>query len=464
MKSFSKPLIAALIGAVLTTSLTTGVASAATVKQISASSINLFAKAGDTVRAKLATYSAKPSKVTQQWYLNGVAIANAKTTSYKIPTKTTVGKLQFKQTSFFGSASKVSASNILEIGKLYVKVLPSITFTDGSNTTLQLAMPIIQPAPVSTTSTWVRNGFALKTDGAATRTLELSDRGNSISARVTAKAPAGYRDASVDSNSIAIAAVARTYVQGWSDEFNGSNGATVDTSKWAAENGDGAAFGNRGWGNSERQWYRFENATTDGNGVLNILASRTSPDPKTCYYGTACEWYSAKLVTKNKVAFKYGRIEARIKGAPGLGTWGAFWTLGDDIDTVFWPMCGEIDVTELVGSRPSDVLGYLHGPLSGGPGRGATKGLGTAWANDFHTYAVDWLPDQVIWYVDGVKYAAVDKTDRDWVFDHPFYLILNLAMGGNLGGTIDANLSSTTMSVDYVRWSTINGIGTITTY
>lgn len=464
MKRFSKPLIAALIGAMVFASLTTSVASAATVKQITAPSINLYAKAGDTVRAKLATFSSKPTKFTQQWYLNGSAIANAKTSSYKIPTKTTFGKLVFKQVAYFDSASKIAVSNVLDIGKLYVQALPSISFTDGSNTTLQTTMPVVKPTPASTSVTWTRNGFALKTDGALTRTIGTSDRGTQLASQVTAKAPTGYRDAVISSNPITISAVARTYVQGWSDEFSGANGATVDTSKWAAENGDGAAFGIRGWGNNERQWYRFENATTDGSGILNILASRTSPDPKTCYYGTACEWYSAKLVTKNKVAFKYGRIEARIKGAPGLGTWGAFWSLGDDIDTVFWPMCGEIDFTELVGSKPSDVLGYLHGPLSGGLGRGATKSLGSAWADGYHIYAVDWLPDQVVWYVDGVKYASVDKTDRDWVFDHPFYLILNLAMGGNLGGTIDANMNSTTMSVDYVRWSTIDGVGTITTY
>lgn len=448
----------------LFSSLTASVASAATIRQVTAPAINLYAKAGDTVRARVATFSAKPTRYVQQWYLNGKAIANAKTSSYKIPVKTTIGKLQYKQIAYFGTAYKVASSNILEIGKLYVSALPAIKFTDGTNTVLQTTLPAIKPAPTSTTVTWTRNGVALKTDGALTRTIGITDRGMKLASQVTVKAPVGYRDVVVASTAITIPSVARTYVQGWSDEFSGANGATADTSIWAPEDGDGSAFGIRGWGNNERQWYRFENATTNGNGVLNILASRTSPDPKTCYYGTPCEWYSAKLVTKNKVAFQYGRIEARIKGAAGLGTWGAFWSLGENIDEVYWPMCGEIDFVELVGNRPSEVLGYLHGPLSGGPGRGSTKSIGQPWANDYHVYAIDWLPDQVVWYVDGVKYATVDKTDRDWVFDQPFYLILNLAMGGNLGGTIDANLSNTTMSVDYVRWSTIDGIGTLTTY
>ena len=258
-----------------------------------------------------------------------------------------------------------------------------------------------------------------------------------------------------------ISTADRIYVQGWSEEFNGANGATADSQWWSGDDGDGVAAGNRGWGNNELQWYRFENATTDGSGHLNILATRTDAASTHCYYGD-CQWYSSKIQTKGKIGFTYGRLEARIKGAGGLGTWNAFWTLGANIDTKFWPMCGEIDVTELVGVHPNDVLGYLHGPLSQGWGRGTTLNFSEAWANSYHTYAIDWLPDQVTWYIDGAKYGSVEKSDKDWVFDHEFYVILNLAMGGNLGGTPDAGLNNTTMSVDYVRWSTINGIGTKT--
>jgi beta-glucanase (GH16 family) len=127
-------------------------------------------------------------------------------------------------------------------------------------------------------------------------------------------------------------------------------------------------------------------------------------------------------------------------------------------------MCGEIDVMELIGSNPKRLLGYLHGPISGGMGRGNTKDFTSALTDDFHTYTIDWLPDEVTWYIDGVKYGSVSRTDLDWRFDKEFYVVLNLAMGGNLGGTIDAGLTSTTMQVDYVRYSTINGIGTLHLY
>jgi beta-glucanase (GH16 family) len=127
-------------------------------------------------------------------------------------------------------------------------------------------------------------------------------------------------------------------------------------------------------------------------------------------------------------------------------------------------MCGEIDIMELLGATPSHLLGYLHGPISDSVGRGNTKDLSSPATDDFHTYTIDWLPDQVTWYVDGIKYGSVSKTDRDWVFNKEFYVILNLAMGGNLGGTIDSGLNSTTMQVDYVRYSTITGIGTLHIY
>jgi beta-glucanase (GH16 family) len=127
-------------------------------------------------------------------------------------------------------------------------------------------------------------------------------------------------------------------------------------------------------------------------------------------------------------------------------------------------MCGELDVIELIGRQPNSILGYSHGPISSGGGRGTTIQSLSDWSSDYHTYAIDWLPDQLIWYMDGVKYGSVSKTDRDWVFDKEQYMILNLAMGGNLGGEIDANLTESTMKVDYVRFSSINGIGTVTRY
>ena len=177
-----------------------------------------------------------------------------------------------------------------------------------------------------------------------------------------------------------------------------------------------------------------------------------------CYYKGPCEWASTKLVTKDKVGFKYGRIEARIKGPVGAGTWGAFWLLGANIDDRGWPGCGEIDVTELLGSLPSTNLGYIHGP---GGSRGERVEMDSPHAAEYHTYAVDWLPDQIRYFLDGVPFLTLDKRDNGWVYDHEFYIIINLAMGGNLGGTIDPKLTDSTMAFDYIKVYSINGVGEV---
>ena len=136
--------------------------------------------------------------------------------------------------------------------------------------------------------------------------------------------------------------------------------------------------------------------------------------------------------------------------------------LGADIDERIWPWCGEIDVTELVGKSPNTAYGYLHGLLSGGfGGRGTTVDMPNGFANDYHTYAVDWLPESIDWYVDGVLFGSQQKKDKDWVFDHEFYLVMNLAMGGNLGGPIESGLKQADISFDWIRFSTINGVGEV---
>jgi beta-glucanase (GH16 family) len=221
------------------------------------------------------------------------------------------------------------------------------------------------------------------------------------------------------------------------------------------------AFGNRGWGNNERQWYDDKISSTSGAGSYVIKATTTGAAANSCYYKGPCEWTSTKLVTKDKVGFKYGRIEARIKGPVGNGTWGAFWLLGANIDDRGWPGCGEIDVTELLGRLPNTNLGYIHGPLSGGGGRGDKVEMASPHHAGYHTYAVDWLPDQIRYFLDGVPFATLNKVDNDWVFDHEFYIIINLAMGGNLGGEIAANLKDTSMEFDYIRVYSINGVGEI---
>lgn len=239
------------------------------------------------------------------------------------------------------------------------------------------------------------------------------------------------------------------------DEFTGLKGAAIDSTKWTAE------IGGNGWGNQELEYYTnsTQNAYLDGSGSLVIKAVKLSP-PLTldCWYGP-CQYTSARLITKGKFGLKYGRFEARIKIPSGQGVWPAFWLLGNNIDTVGWPTCGEVDIMENIGREPSTVHGTLHGPgYAGANGIGAPFSLpdSAAFADSFHVFAVEWSANEIHWYVDGAEYASVGQqalpSGTKWVFDHPFFIILNFAVGGRWPGSPD---SSTTfpqmMTVDYVR-------------
>jgi beta-glucanase (GH16 family) len=435
---------------------------AAAPRVVSAPSINAYATVGTTVKLVAAKFSAA-GKVVTSWLYNGKPIAGATAASYKITAKQSSGTLQAKQVASISGKSLTAVSNTIHIGKLVVLGTPSIAYTDGTSSTLKVVPATVLPAPASITYKWLRDGFDIPSETADTHLVATSDKGELVSLRITLTAPKGYTDQTITTSELRVPAMARSYQQVWSDEFNGAAGSAPDSSIWTAQNGDGVAYHNKGWGNNEREWYSADQSQQDGNGSLVVTATRTGAADQHCYYG-ACEWLSSKYVTKGKVGFKYGRIEARIKGAPGLGTWNAFWSLGADDSTNIWPSCGEIDFTELVGKSPSDVLGYSHGLVSWGAGRGNTTTLTSPWSDDYHTYAVDWLPDQLTWYVDGVPYGVVDKTDLDWRYDHEFYLIFNLAMGGNLGGTIDPGLNQTQMKIDWVRFSKINGVGEVITH
>lgn len=455
--------VAALVVALSFLWLGQTASSAAVPRVVTAPSISKYATVGTTVKLVHTKFSST-AKITTDWLYNGKAIAGASGATYKLTSKQAVGTLQVKETAKIAGKTLTALSNKLTIGKMLVTGLPTITYTDVNQTTMKATVPAsVLPAAASVSYQWLRNGFDIPNETASTHVVATSDRGALVSVKATLKGAKGYTDLPVTSAEIRLSEMTRTYEQIWSDEFNGAAGATPDSAIWVPENGDGVAFGNRGWGNSERQWYKSELSTTDGNGSLIVRATKTGAADQHCYYG-ACEWFSSKYVTKGKVGFKYGRIEARIQGAPGNGTWNAFWSLGADVDTKFWPSCGEIDFTELIGREPNDVLGYSHGLVSWGAGRGSTTQLSSPWSEGYHTYTVDWLPDQLRWYVDGDLYGVVDKYDRDWRYDHEFYLIFNLAMGGNLGGTIDPALTQTDMKIDWVRFSTINGVGEVITH
>ncbi|MDI6103069.1 family 16 glycosylhydrolase [Actinoplanes sp. NEAU-A12] len=242
----------------------------------------------------------------------------------------------------------------------------------------------------------------------------------------------------------------------WSDEFNGAAGAAVDGSRWNFDVGGG------GFGNSEFQYYTnsTNNVRLDGQGHLAITARKENPANYQCWYGS-CQYTSGRILTSGKFTQRYGRFEAGIKVPKGQGIWPAFWMLGDNLGGVGWPQSGEIDIMENVGKEPNKLYGTVHGPgYSGGGAIGGSRALGAPLGDAFHAYAVDWSPNQIVWYLDGVEYFRVTPAalgGRQWVFDHPFYMILNVAVGGNWPGSPDASTSfPQTMLVDYVRVSAWN--------
>ena len=244
----------------------------------------------------------------------------------------------------------------------------------------------------------------------------------------------------------------------WSDEFNSKAGTAPNASTWGREVGDGTVNGIPGWGNSELEYYTdgTNDVATDGQGNLKITA-KEADGSLICYYGP-CEYTSARLLTKNRFEVAYGRIEARIKVPEGAGLWPAFWMLGTDIDQVDWPQTGEIDIMEFVGRVPTKVFGTLHGPgYSGGQSYGDTYDLQEPVGDRYHVFSVEWQPDKIVWYIDGIQYFAATPDDpflqgKQWVFNHPFFILMNVAVGGNFGGAVGADTTfPQSMSIDYVR-------------
>ncbi|GAB3951809.1 RICIN domain-containing protein [Streptomyces sparsus] len=244
------------------------------------------------------------------------------------------------------------------------------------------------------------------------------------------------------------------------DNFDGPAGSAVDGRKWQLETGDNV-------NNHERQYYTSgnNNAALNGQGQLVITAKRENPNNYQCWYGR-CEYTSARLNTAGKFAAKYGHVETRMKVPRGQGMWPAFWMLGDDFGDVGWPATGEIDIMENVGFEPGTVHGTLHGPGysgEGGIGAGYTLPNGQAFADGFHTFAIDWSPDRISWSVDGHVYQTRTPADlggRQWVFNKEFFLIMNLAVGGYWPGDPDGSTQfPQQLVVDHVRVTTSDSPG-----
>lgn len=230
------------------------------------------------------------------------------------------------------------------------------------------------------------------------------------------------------------------------DTFDGASGTLPDASRWVFD------VGGEGFGNEQLEYDtdRAQNASLDGDGHLVITARREN------FEGNS--YTSARLTTATTFAQAYGRFEARIKVPAGQGLWPAFWLLGDNIETVTWPACGEIDILEVRGQQPNVVYGSLHGPGYSGGGainQSFTLPVGQSFADDFHVFAVEWEPERIRFFVDDSLYQTVTPAtlgNREWVFDHPFRIIVNLAVGGNFVGSPDATtVFPASLIVDSVR-------------
>jgi beta-glucanase (GH16 family) len=231
----------------------------------------------------------------------------------------------------------------------------------------------------------------------------------------------------------------------WSDEFEGPSGQSPDASRWAFDIGTD-------WGNNQLEYdtNRPENVSLDGDGNLAIIARKES------YEGQ--NYTSGRIKTAGLFAREEGRFEARIKLPVGQGLWPAFWLLGANIGSVGWPDCGEIDIMEYRGQEPNIVHGTLHGPgYSGGAAlTGSYTKSGAGFDADFHVFTIDWDEDGITWLVDGIAYQTFTpaslSSGRRWVFDHPFFILLNVAVGGNYVGPPDGStVFPQTMLVDWVR-------------
>jgi beta-glucanase (GH16 family) len=236
----------------------------------------------------------------------------------------------------------------------------------------------------------------------------------------------------------------------WSDEFNGPDGTAVDPTKWKHD------VGGTGWGNGELEYYTdgTQNAVVQG-GYLVITATNQGASQYKCSYGT-CKYTSARLLTQGLFAQQYGRFEARAQMPTGKGLWPAIWMLGDNISTVSWPACGEIDFMETIGTDISTNHGSLHMPSNYGPSGTSKLPNGASFADAFHTFAIEWAPGTVRFYVDDQLYetqmrSTVPSGDT-WEFEHPFFLLINVAVGGQWPGSPDSTTTfPQTLKVDWVR-------------
>ncbi|WP_299254362.1 glycoside hydrolase family 16 protein [uncultured Aquimarina sp.] len=225
----------------------------------------------------------------------------------------------------------------------------------------------------------------------------------------------------------------------WEENFEDTN---LNESYWNYQLGDGCPD-LCGWGNNERQIYTKENVKLD-NGNLIITATKNGDVYK-----------SSRITTKDKIEFQYGTIEVRAKLPTGYGLWPAIWMLGSDIEEKGWPDCGEIDIMEYVGKEPRTIYNSLHTRQSFGNTINSKKTLIGTIEEGFHSYRSTWTKDKIDFYIDNklvYTFSPETKNDKTWPFDKPFYIIINLAIGGNFGGPeVDDTIFPKQFEIDYIK-------------
>lgn len=390
---------------------------------LSLSPASLSLKVGD-----ISTIETSGTATNIEWTSSNEEVA---TVYYGVVTAKAIGT-----TTITATSGKVSAQSIV-----------FVTGTDGA--TLRITPPLVSLRPGETYQFSHGNTYDLPLTWTSSDESVASVTQDGL---LTAVAPgnATITLASSLESVTALVAVAHSwgeYKMVWSDEFDGS---ALDESTWNYN------LGGNGWGNNEKQYYtsRPENIRLQ-NGMLEIEARKEQ------YQNN--EYTSARIHSKGKKEFKYGKIEARIKFPGGKGTWPAFWMLGS---TGNWPNCGEIDIIEHIGSQPTRASFAVHTALKNGT-RGnnwsSVKFFDYSLADDFHVYAIEWAQEEkdgkdvIRFMVDDVQYAEIWETQIDnndsWPFNKPEYIIFNLAIGGNMGGQVDDAIFDTQriMYVDWVR-------------
>jgi len=464
---------------------------------------------GETVTVTKGRWN-QPVTQTFQWLLDGKPIKKATKPSYLVLVTDLGHQLSVVETAKFKDKKTMFVNSIARaVGNLIVSGTATIAFKNEAHTALTLTSPDAPKPTATKTITWYAGGSLIEGENRAE--LAIDKRFDSLN--VTAKVVyqnVGYSPTALNANSIAFAApgvTSNTLI--WSDEFNGEAGTGPNASDWNDVTGNGRNASDpktpvaNGWGNLERQYYLPGSSqvqsmvgASDGKGLLITAKNQTTnPNPAgpfDCWYSFSsrtgkkydppqnCEWVSGKITTEDKIGFLYGHLEARIKTAGTAGTWPAFWMLGQDFQKVGWPGCGEIDIHEGNGALPNSNWGTLHG-YNYWPG--GQKSQDTSMIADWHTYGLDWKPNYIAFFVDGEIYKVInasdlqstpwnlDLTKNAWEFNKPQFAILNLAVGGRIIGNNnlpvrvgDITTDTKTMQIDYIRYSSLDGYGTLIRY